>query len=182
MKTKWSAGLEPRTRVMVEHIAVKYDAAWRSGWLSAESLWKNPYVEGMIEATAFMADEADEVDIRKAVAGYCAAHGYLPMSTERPDWLSDEMTKWWELWEQEEDAALTTRTGVVESRRKLQRTLRNRGFIIMGGPRATKQWVLVNEGAKVDGEPQTVYIEVRAHKDGSEANYTICNKNWLPIQ
>ena len=73
---------------MVEHIAVKYDAAWRAGWTSEDALWLNPYCEGLIEATAFMDDEVGVWAIKKAVVEYCNMFGYMCDKSQRPSWMN----------------------------------------------------------------------------------------------
>ena len=182
MGRNWSDGLEPRTKCTVEQIAVKYDAAWRSGWLSEDMGWKSPYCEGMIEAAGQMADEADEDGIRNAVAGYCAAHGYMLQVEQMPTWMYWRMGIWREIWRREDEERASKRTGVAESRRKLHKRLADEGFVVQAGPKPNSQWVLVNDDALIDGNPQTLFLEIHAHRDGREADYRICNSNWLPLQ
>lgn len=171
--------LEPRTRVMVEQIVVKYDAAYRSGWLSEDTLYKNPYCEGLIEATAFLGPEefADEGFIRRAIAEYCCEFGYMPSPDHRPTWLSEEMAAVRRVWDAEDVAYLESANPLAASRRKLHDSLRSQGWEIQGGPSAMKNWILTREGRE-----EVFYINVSAHKDAREADYVICNENWSPLQ
>lgn len=174
-KTSWIGRLEDSDRCIVEQVAVRYDTAWRSGWLSEDGLWKNPYCEGMIDVLSQM--NGDEFFIRRCVAEYCCKHGYIPMRGQRPEWLEEHMEFIDELWAQEEaQGRKDWRNPLVESRRKLQDWLRQQGFEVHSGPHAIKQWLLV------DGSGQSVNIEVRAHRDGRQADYVVCNAHWVPIQ
>ena len=60
-----------------------------------------------------------------------------------------------------------------QSKLKLEQWLESQQFEVerMSG----KRWLLRQGG-------QDFRIVVRSHKDGSRADYTICNANWLPIQ
>ena len=166
--------MTPGTALMVEKVAVKYDAAWRSGWLSEENLWKNPYCEGMVEATAFMSDKDEQV-IRDAVGAYCATYGYMPMKGERPEWLGAAMERWTAKKDIEAECRRSSGTGVKASRAKLHKKFADLGFTVMTGPKPKTQWVLT------DPDGQVVWAEIHAHADGSEACYHICNEKWNRI-
>lgn len=177
-RTTWLGKLDANCKLLVECIAVKYDAAQRSGWLDDNGFWQNPYCEGMIDAAARCTDFT-EWEIKRAIGEYCAEHGLMPDCEKRPAWLDEHIEFVKECWEREDAAhsgAKFSEKPICASRKKLVDKLHSLGFQVSSGPNAVRNWVIKQDGAFVAN------IIVHAHRDGRCADYTICNRSWIPIQ
>lgn len=170
-RREWWGKLDSGARLVAEKIAVRYHMQWQAGMLD-DSMFKSVYCDGMIEAVALM-EGVDVSEVQEAVAGYCAAHGYMPNSDERPIWMDWQIKEWQRRWADEDEPS--KKDGCVESRSKLVKHLQSLGFTVTAGPTPKKQWVLLQDGVV------KAYMEVTAHRDGRMADYILCNSSWYPL-